>query len=166
MLMGIDGLLDGQILKALCDMGHGDELAIVDSNYPAFSTAPSTVLGFPLKMLGANAPQAIRAVLSVMPLDSFEAHVAWRMEVVGDAEHLPAVQRDAQEEFDRLNDQTITMQGVERFEFYRRAKACYAVLVTGETRAYGCFILKKGVIFAGSDAIDDASDHARSSKTY
>ena len=166
MLIGIDALLDGQILKGLCDMGHGDELAIVDSNYPAFSTAQSTVLGSPLKMLGASAPQALAAVLSVMPLDSFEEHVMWRMEVVGDAQHIPAVQREAQQEVDRLHGPAITMQRLDRFEFYRRAKSCYAVLVTGETRAYGCFILKKGVIFAATGVHVDAPESATPSKTH
>ena len=34
----------------------------------------------------------------------------------------------------------------ERFAFYERAKKAYAVVVTGERRFYGCFVLKKGVI--------------------
>ena len=36
--------------------------------------------------------------------------------------------------------------GVERYAFYERAKAAYAVIQTGERRFYGCFAFRKGVI--------------------
>ena len=66
----------------LRDIGHGDELVVVDANFPAFSTAKSSVLGKPLKIAGADAVRVIKAVLSVLPLDTFVPHAVWRMEVV------------------------------------------------------------------------------------
>ncbi|NCO15697.1 MAG: transporter, partial [Alphaproteobacteria bacterium] len=35
MLIGIPPILGPELLATLCAMGHGDEIAIVDGNYPA-----------------------------------------------------------------------------------------------------------------------------------
>jgi len=152
MLLGIDHLLDGDMLKVLRDMGHGDELAIVDTNYPAHSTARTAVVDRPLKIVGVSAARVIKAVLSVMPLDTFVPHAAWRMEVVGHPDEWPDVQHEVQQEIDIALGKSASMQGIERYAFYRRAAQSYAVLVTGETRSYGCFLLKKGVVMAGENA--------------
>jgi L-fucose mutarotase/ribose pyranase (RbsD/FucU family) len=37
MLWGIDPLLDADLLYALRRMGHGDEIAIVDANFPSIA---------------------------------------------------------------------------------------------------------------------------------
>ena len=39
MLKNVDKLLTGDLLKILCDMGHGDELVIADANFPAETCA-------------------------------------------------------------------------------------------------------------------------------
>ena len=49
MLWGIDPLLDADLLYALRRMGHGDEIVVVDTNFPAASTAMSTVIGEPIR---------------------------------------------------------------------------------------------------------------------
>ncbi|SAK90805.1 transport protein RbsD/FucU [Caballeronia fortuita] len=148
MLKNIDPLLNADILHALCAMGHGDEVVICDANFPADSVARQTVLGRVLRLDGVSSPRAVRAVLSVMPLDTFVDHPAERMEVVGDASALPAVQREAQQEVDAAEGRALPFASIERFEFYTRAKAAYCVIATGETRGYGCFIFKKGVQLA------------------
>ena len=79
MLWGIDPLLDADLLYALRRMGHGDEIAVVDTNYPAASNAMSTVVGRPLLMAGVSAARAVEAILSVMPLDTFVPDPAGRM---------------------------------------------------------------------------------------
>jgi L-fucose mutarotase len=83
-----------------------------------------------------------------MPLDTFVDHPAERMEVVGDASALPAVQREAQREVDDAERRETPFASVERFAFYERAKNAYCVIATGEARGYGCFIFKKGVELA------------------
>jgi L-fucose mutarotase len=146
MLWGIDPLLDADLLYALRRMGHGDEIAVVDANFPAASTATSTVTGQPILMAGVSAARAIEAVLSVMPLDSFVPDPAMRMEVVGDARAVPAVQQEVQQAVDRAAGRRLPLVGVERFAFYERASQAFVILVTGERRHYGCFIFKKGVL--------------------
>jgi len=146
MLWGIDPLLDADLLYALRRMGHGDEIAVVDANFPAASTAASTVTGQPLYMSGVSSARAVEAVLSVMPLDSFVPDPAMRVEVVGEPNAVPAVQREVQQVVDRAAGQHLPLVGVERFAFYDRARSAFVILVAGERRHYGCFIFKKGVL--------------------
>jgi len=115
-----------------------------------------------LRLDGVSAPRAIRAVLSVLPLDSFVDHPAERMEVVGDANALPAVQREAQIEVDAAEGRATPFASIERFAFYERAKKAYCVIATGEARGYGCFIFKKGVNLApDAPAAASGSESAR-----
>jgi L-fucose mutarotase len=146
LLKGIDPLLNADVLQALRAMGHGDDVVLCDTNFPADSVARSTVLGRLLRIDNVTAPRAARAVLSVMPLDSFVDAPALRMEVVGKPDELPPVQQEMQAEVDRAEGRAWPMGSIERFAFYERAKQAYAVIVTGERRFYGCFIFKKGVI--------------------
>jgi L-fucose mutarotase len=87
-----------------------------------------------------------RAVLSVYPLDSFVDDAAARMEIVGAPDEVPEVQREVQAEIDAAEGKAWPMIGIERYAFYERARAAYAVIQTGERRFYGCFALRKGVI--------------------
>ena len=146
MLWGIDPLLDADLLYALRRMGHGDEIAVVDTNFPAASVAMSTVVGEPILMAGVPAARAVEAILSVMPLDTFVPDPAGRMEVVGDPQAIPPVQREVQQAVDRAAGKHVLLQGIERFAFYERAKNAFAIVPTGERRFYGCFIFKKGVV--------------------
>lgn len=148
MLKNIDPLLNADILYALCAMGHDDEVVICDANFPADAIARQTVFGRLLRIDGVDAPRAVRAVLSVLPLDGFVDHPAERMEVVGDPDALPVVQSEAQREVDAAEGRALPFASVERFAFYERAKRAYCVIQTGEMRGYGCFIFKKGVKLA------------------
>lgn len=146
MLKGIDPRLNADVLYALRAMGHGDVLVVADTNFPSDSVARDTVLGELLRMDNLTAAAAIRAILSVLPLDTFVADFAARMEVVGAAGEVPPVQAEVQQEIDRAEGRHRPMVGVERFDFYKRAREAYAVIQTGERRFYGCFLLRKGVI--------------------
>jgi L-fucose mutarotase len=147
-LKNLDPLLNADILYALRSMGHGDELVICDANFPADSVARETVLGEVLRLDGVSAPRAIRAVLSVMPLDTFIEHPASRMEVVGEPHTIPSVQREAQAEVNAGEGRDVPFASIERFAFYERARKAYCVIATGEERGYGCFVFTKGVLLA------------------
>ena len=130
-------------------MGHGDDLIICDTNFPADSVASETVLGSVLR-IDAPAARVVRAVLSVYPLDTFVEDAAARMEVVGKPNEILPVMAEVQVEIDRAEGRAWPMISIERYAFYDRAKAAYAVIQTHERRFYGCFALRKGVI--GPDA--------------
>jgi len=146
----IDPALNADVLHALRAMGHGDDLVICDTNFPAESVARRTVLGRLLRIDNVTAARAARAILSLLPLDSFVDKPALRMEVVDKPNEIPEVQREVQREIDAAEGRASPMGGIERFAFYERAKQSYCVIQTGERRFYGCFIFKKGVI--GPDA--------------
>ncbi|MDA9394032.1 ribose ABC transporter [Bradyrhizobium sp. CCBAU 45394] len=146
MLKSIDPLLNADVLYALRSMGHGDDLVLCDTNFPADSVARQTVLGRLLRIDNVSAGRAARAIMSVLPLDSFVDKPASRMEIVGRPGEIPEVQREVQAAIDAAEGRSFPMGSVERFAFYELAKKSYCVIQTGERRFYGCFIFKKGVI--------------------
>ncbi len=153
MLKNIDHRLNADVLRALRAMGHGDDVILCDTNFPADSVARQTVIGKLLRIDNVSAARAARAVLSVMPLDSFVEKPAGRMEIVGKPNEIPPVQQEVQAEIDKAEGKSWPMGSIERFAFYDLAKKAYCVIQTGETRFYGCFVFKKGVI--PPDAVKD-----------
>lgn len=146
MLKGIDHRLNAEVLGCLRAMGHGDVLIIADTNFPCDSVARATVTGRLLRMENLTSAQAVGAVLSVMPLDTFVDDFAGRMQIVGDAFGMPEVQVEVQAAIDAAEGRHRPMISLERFAFYDLARNAYAVIQTGERRFYGCFMLRKGVI--------------------
>ena len=141
MLKGLDPLLNADLLHVLRAMGHGDDLVIVDANFPA------TIMGRRLlRMDGVSATRALEAILSVMPLDDFVDEPCARMEVVGDPDAVPEVCKAFQQIIDRAEGGRFQLARIERFAFYERARAAFALVQTGETRLYGNVLLKMGVI--------------------
>jgi L-fucose mutarotase len=146
MLKNLDNRLNAEVLYALRAMGHGDTLVIADTNFPSDSIARQTVLGELLRMDNLTCAEAVEAVLSVLPLDTFVDDFAGRMEVVGAPDKIEPVQAEVQAKINAAEGRVREMISIERFDFYDRAREAYAVIQTGERRFYGCFILRKGVI--------------------
>ena len=140
MLRGIDPILGPDLLHALRAMGHGDEIAIVDANYPAESNATRLV-----RIDAADAVRVVDAILSVMPLDTFVDCAAFRMAVVDDAKKVPPVCKEFEKVVAR-REPGFKVEALERFAFYERANRAFVHVATGERRLYGNLILTKGVI--------------------
>jgi L-fucose mutarotase len=142
MLIGIDPLLGPELLCHLRAMGHGDCLVIADANFPAASTAKRLV-----RSEGTTSPQMLAAVLSVLPLDTFNESAVFVMQVVGEAGALAPITDEFRKIVAaRAGQKFSNIAGLDRFAFYERAHAAYAVVVTGERRLYGNIILQKGVL--------------------
>ena len=140
MLKNVPPLLGPDLLGILRAMGHGDEIAIVDANYPADSAGPALV-----RLDGISATDILEAVLTLMPLDDFVDEAAIVMQVVGDASARPPVV----DEFDAIvkkHEPKMGVSSLERFAFYDRVKTGYAIVQSGERRLYGNILLKKGII--------------------
>lgn len=140
MLKGIPPILGPDLLYILRAMGHGDEIAIVDANYPADSAGPELV-----RLDGISATEVLDAVLTVMPLDTYVDEQAFGMEVVGD----PDKREKTHKEFDKLikaYEPKMKLSMLERFAFYERVHGAYAIVQTGERRLYGNVLLKKGIV--------------------
>ncbi|EEY08041.1 hypothetical protein B989_01574 [Brucella sp. 56/94] len=138
MLKNINPLLTGSLLAILADMGHGDDLVIVDANYPA-QAAGVPVLDFP----GISATQVAEAVLSLLPLDDFVDRPAAVMQAPNE---MPAIFKEFEAVIEKAEDRKIPVEPIERFAFYDRARGAFAIIRTGEKRLYGNIIFKKGVI--------------------
>lgn len=147
MLKLIDNRLTAEVLYTLQKMGHGDILIIADANFPSTTISKSTVSQSVLNMENLNAPEAIEAILSLLPLDSFVDDFAGRMEVDGEPDFLPPVQEEVAKIVRENYDESRDMISIERQAFYEFARKSYAIVQTSETRLFGCFMLRKGVIF-------------------
>lgn len=147
MLKGIDAALTPELLKVLCEMGHGDEIVVVDANF----TAASLGRGKPvIRMPGIDLHRACTALLSVFPLDQSVAQPVAYMKVEDTPDgYASAVQRSV---IALAGELAAAGPGqcapVERFDFYDRVGGAYAIVQTGEAQPYANFIFKKGVIGA------------------
>ncbi len=137
MLNNIDKLLTGDLLKVLCDMGHGDEIVIADANFPADTVAQRVI-----RLPGMDGVRVAQAVLSVFPMDTY-SQPAFIMDLtVGDkAKGMP--EPVIWSEYEKLCG---SLGKIERYAFYERSKKAYCVVQTGEERLYGNLILVKGVV--------------------
>lgn len=139
MLIGIDPLLPGELLGVLREMGHGDSIALVDANFPAFHLGPPAI------RIDQDVVRVGRAVLSVLPLDGFvEAPVRFM-----EADGAPGRLQEVHEEFKAMQEEVAgawPMAGLERFRFYETARECVAIVATLERRPWANFILTKGVL--------------------
>ena len=146
MLKGIPKIISPELLKALCEMGHGDTLCIADGNFPAESIGRDSIV---IRADGHGVPELLDAILTLMPLDTYVEKPVSLMELVPNAvgkietpiwdEYKKTIERH-----DCRGDKTV--QNVERFAFYEKAKDCYVIIATGESAVYANIILQKGVI--------------------
>jgi L-fucose mutarotase len=145
LLKNINPLLSPRLLHILRAMGHGDELCLVDANFPSEAVAgPREVI----RLDGVSMREAADAIFSVLPLDNFVDRPITRMEMVDQADSMVDVQVEVLGLVQRHYGQEQVMGSLERFAFYEAARRAFAVVVTGDRRPYGCFLIKKGVIFA------------------
>jgi len=143
MLKNIPPLLTPDALHALASMGHGDEFAIVDANFPSARIAAQGGARL-VQLSGADAPSVLRAVLQVLPLDDFEPDAAWTMQVVGDAHAVPPAVTEFRAALAAIGERAPV--ALERTAFYARASAAFVILRSGELRKYGNILLRKGVL--------------------
>ncbi len=143
MLKGINPLLGPELLKILRAMGHGDEIALVDGNYPADADAKRLV-----RMDGHGVPEILDAILSVMPLDEMVPEACWRPAAYLDKSRREPIFL----EFESIVARHEPKQKVHVLvgaDFYSKVKGAYALIATTEPRLYGNIVLKKGVIHPG-----------------
>jgi L-fucose mutarotase len=139
MLKGISKIVSPQLLKILCEMGHGDEIVIADGNFPSETNGQRVI-----RADGIGGVEMLDAVLSLIPLDTYaEENFLLMQTTQGDP--TPTIW---EEYFSvaKKRDDNLRAGNLERFAFYERAKNAYAVIATGEGAVYANIILKKGVI--------------------
>lgn len=143
MLKTIPPILPPDLLWVLAAMGHGDRLAVVNANYPAYSWH-DRVIALP----GVTLVDAITAILRLMPLDDITGGPVLRMVPDGDPGHMAEVHQDVQEVANAAEARPVGSQPVARAAFFDLAKSSFAAVATTDNRPFGCFMLTKGVIRA------------------
>ncbi len=144
MLDGISPVVGPELLAVLCSMGHGDEIVFADAHFPGHSSNDEVI-----RADGVDIPSLLDGVLPLFPLDPYvDSPVAMMAAVPGDSLD-PAVEARYRELIDRHRPGTPAVERVERFAFYGRTNAAFAVVMTGDLSKYGNIILKKGLVGAG-----------------
>ena len=141
MLINIDPILSPELLYALRSMGHGDKLVLADANFPSASLAKKLI-----RLDGVNIPNAAKAILSELPLDSFVDYPVERMEIDDNPDEIDDVHQDLIDVLKISAGDKWKVGSIERFKFYEEAKQAYMIVSTTDARAFGCFIITKGVI--------------------
>lgn len=150
-LIGISPMISPDLLVALARMGHGDAICFADANFP------SEGLGRPvIRADGHEVAPLLRAVSKLFPLDTYTDLPVQMMAAVPGDELDPTIEVRFREAVEAAQPGMFRVERVERFKFYERARACFAVVATGETAKYGNIILVKGVLGVGGGPAGDA----------
>ena len=139
MLKNIPKIVSPQLLKVLCEMGHGDEIVIADGNFPAEAYGQRVI-----RADGLGGEEMLDAILTLIPLDTYATENFMLMETVA-GDPTPTIW-EKYYAIAQKHDDNMRASNIERFAFYERAKKAYAVIATGEGAVYANIILKKGVI--------------------
>lgn len=140
MLKNIPKIISPELLKVLCEMGHGDEVVIADGNFPAAAYAKNLI-----RADGIETSQMLDAILQLFPLDQYDKNNFVLMQKCeGDN-----ADTSLWEEYKTIlkkyePDAVVSFQ--ERFDYYERAKKAYAIIATGEEKQYANIIMKKGCV--------------------
>lgn len=139
MLKGLPKILSPELLKVLCEMGHGDEIVIADANFPSETCGQRVI-----RADGLSGTDMLEAIMKVIPLDTYASENYILMSTTN-GDPTPTIWA----KYDKIvssNDPNPRKLFIERYDFYERSKKAYAVIATGETAIYANIILKKGVI--------------------
>lgn len=141
MLKGLDPLLGPDLLATLRAMGHGDEIAIVDGNYPGLEHARRLI-----RLDGHGLVPVLNAVLSVLPIDDFVPEAIFRSTVGPDRDRLDPVHNEILDCCGQHEPQR-SVTPLVGSAFYDRVRSAHAIIQTSEPRLYANVILRKGVIY-------------------
>ncbi len=141
MLKGIPSVLSPELLKILMEMGHGDEIVIVDGNFPSAAIAQRLV-----RLDGHGVTEILDAVMKLFPLDTYTQEPVGLMAVAPGDNVKPVIWDEYRAVINKYEPENCKIEFMERFDFYERAKKAYAVVATGETAIYANILLKKGVV--------------------
>ncbi len=142
MLKGISKIISPDLIKTLCEMGHGDEIVIADGNFPSANLGKRII-----RADGISGTKILDAVMSLIPLDTYSEFnmILMKLTPSDEGKINPTIWAEY-EKIANEHDKNVKIGSIDRFEFYERAKNAYAVIATGEEAVYANIILKKGVI--------------------
>ena len=140
MLLGIPSEISPDLLKIICEMGHGDEIVLADANFPCASLAQRLI-----RADGIEISELLSGILKLFPLDQYDkCNFILMNKCEGDDADVSiwSTYENILKQYDYKNE----ISFIERFDYYERAKKAYAIVATGEKRQYANIILKKGCV--------------------
>jgi len=140
MLKGISHLISPDLLKILCEMGHGDEIVLADAHFPGHSFNDRVV-----RADGLSIADLLLGILPLFEVDAYDDSPVVMMAAVDGDELDPSVEANYMKAFEKYAPNFATVQRLDRFAFYDRARKAYAIVMTGELAKYGNILIKKGV---------------------
>lgn len=143
MLKNIPPILSPELLKVLCEMGHGDEIILADGNFPAESIGKDAIV---VRADGHGTVELLEAILQFLLLDQYVEKPVALMKVVDGDPCKPTIWDSYKQKLNESGNDPAKIEMVERFAFYERAHHAYAIIATGESAIYANVLLKKGVV--------------------
>ncbi|MFB6318495.1 L-fucose mutarotase [Saccharicrinis sp. FJH54] len=140
MLKGISSVISPKLLEVLARMGHGDEIVFADAHFPGERLNSEIIRADGIKITAL-----LEGILPLVEPDQYVDFPFIMMAPVEGDELDPAVELSYMESIHKTNPEIHSVERIERFAFYEKAKAAFAVVMTGELAKYGNIILKKGV---------------------
>jgi L-fucose mutarotase len=140
MLIGIPSILGPELLATLRAMGHGDEIAIVDGNYPAQDHARRLV-----RADGHGLLAVLDAILRVLPLDDDAPAAILRASLFNDPDHAGPIHHQIEALCSQLRPGYAVL-ALTGDTLYPRIRAAHTIVATSETALFANVILRKGVI--------------------
>lgn len=138
MLKGISPLIKLQLLEVLARMGHGDEIVLADAHFPGESVNTGVVRGD-----GITIADLLEAILPLFELDVYvPAPLTMMAAVKGDLLD-PVVEDNYLRAIYKTSPQLAPVERIERFDFYKRVRQAFAIVMTGETAKYGNIIFEE-----------------------
>ena len=125
-LKGIPSAISPELLYALASMGHGDEIVLADSNFPSESVARANGARL-IQCDGLPIPKLLRQILKLFPLDQYVVHPVALMDLV-ENDKKKGLEVPIWNEYKQILGSDVNLELVERFQFYERAKKCFAVV--------------------------------------
>ena len=144
MLLGIPPLLGPDLLYTLRAMGHGDEIALVDGNYPAQEHARRLV-----RADGHGVLSVLEAILAVLPLDRAVPNAIFRAAENNDPSHAGEIHIAIDLTCSRLAP-GLAIKPLAGPDLYARIKAAHTIVATSEPALFANVILRKGVVAPAS----------------
>lgn len=159
-LKGIPEILSPELIYALAQMGHGDELVLADANFPASSMCSGGAKY--VSAHGHGIPDLLEAIMKLFPLDTYNFNPVLVMDLVNRDKNKgmesPAIWKNYQAICDAAHGEKVNILQVERFDFYERAKKAFCIVATTEQAPYGNIIVKKGCIRKETDTVKMSGD--------
>jgi L-fucose mutarotase len=140
MLIGLNPIIGPELLYHLRAMGHRDEVALVDANYPALEDSRRLV-----RADGVDLVNILKAILPIFPIDDDKNGSFFRAVYAPQPDLMLPIYQKINALCSELKPE-LKVVPLDPETFYSRVRNAHLVVATGEKALYANVILRKGAI--------------------